>query len=93
MDQRTPPGTVDPLSTPSAKAPVDGGRVISKAKARKTPDELSCMREGLRITERAIADVQALVAPGVRQTDLTAAFLRAIFEAGADAKSSIRSGR
>jgi Xaa-Pro dipeptidase len=69
----------------STAAPVDGGRVISKAKATKTPDELSCMREGLRITERAIADVQAFVAPGVRQNDLTATFLRTIFEAGADA--------
>ncbi len=66
-------------------APLDGGRVISAAKACKTPDELSCMREGLRITECAIADVQARIAPGVRQTDLTATFLRTIFEAGADA--------
>lgn len=66
-------------------APADGGRVISRAKATKTPDELSCMREGLRITELAIADVQARVAPGVRQTDLTATFLRTIFDAGADA--------
>ncbi len=69
----------------SPDAPVDGGRVISKAKATKTLDELSCMREGLRITERAIAEVQASLAPGVRQTDLTAMFLRTIFEAGADA--------
>ena len=59
--------------------------MISKAKAIKTPDELSCMREGLRITERAIAEVQARLAPGVRQTDLTATFLRTIFDAGADA--------
>ncbi|MGO9856314.1 MAG: M24 family metallopeptidase [Acidimicrobiales bacterium] len=66
-------------------APADGGRVISAAKAIKTLDELSCMREGLRITERAIADVQERVAPGVRQTDLTATFLRTIFDAGADA--------
>jgi Xaa-Pro aminopeptidase len=65
--------------------PVDGGRVISRAKAIKTPDELALMREGLRITERAIGDVQARVAPGVRQTDLTATFLRTVFEAGADA--------
>jgi Xaa-Pro aminopeptidase len=65
--------------------PVDGGRVISQAKATKTLDELSCMREALRITECAIADVQASIAPGVRQTDLTATFLRTIFEAGADA--------
>jgi Xaa-Pro aminopeptidase len=65
--------------------PADGGRVISRAKLVKTPDELACMREGLRITESAIAEVQARVAPGVRQTDLTATFLRTIFEAGADA--------
>jgi Xaa-Pro aminopeptidase len=65
--------------------PVDGGPVISRAKAVKTPDELALMRQGLRITERAIADVQAQLAPGVRQTDLTATFLRTIFEAGADA--------
>ena len=65
--------------------PRDGGRVISRAKVVKTPDELACMREGLRITERAIAEVQARIAPGVRQTDLTATFLRTIFEEGADA--------
>ena len=59
--------------------------MISMAKVSKTPDELSAMREGLRITEQAIADVQAKIAPGVRQTDLTATFLRTIFEAGADA--------
>jgi Xaa-Pro dipeptidase len=66
-------------------APVDGGRIVSGAKAIKTPDELSCMREGLRITERGIAAVQTRLAPGVRQTDLTATFLRTIFEEGADA--------
>jgi Xaa-Pro dipeptidase len=66
-------------------APKDGGRVISMAKVSKTTDELSAMREGLRITELAIADVQAKIAPGIRQTDLTATFLRTIFDAGADA--------
>jgi Xaa-Pro aminopeptidase len=66
-------------------APKDGGKVISRSKATKTPDELACMREALRITEQAIVDVQARVAPGVRQTDLTATFLRTIFDAGADA--------
>ena len=65
--------------------PRDAGKVISRAKLTKTPDELACMREGLRITERAIADVHARLAPGVRQTDLTATFLRTIFDAGADA--------
>jgi Xaa-Pro aminopeptidase len=66
-------------------APVDGGRVISRAKLVKTPDELSCMRTSLHITEIAIAEVQGRLAPGVRQTDLTATFLRTIFDHGADA--------
>ena len=69
----------------AGEGPVDGGRVISRAKATKTPDELSCMREALRITEQAIAEVQARIAPGIRQTDLTATFLRTVFDAGADA--------
>jgi Xaa-Pro dipeptidase len=70
---------------PDGTTPLDGGHVISRAKATKTADELACMRQGLRITEHAIAAVQADVVPGVRQTDLTATFLRSIFDAGADA--------
>jgi Xaa-Pro aminopeptidase len=65
--------------------PIDGGQIVSKAKAIKTADELSCMRSALRITEQGIAEVQSRLAPGVRQTELTATFLRTIFEAGADA--------
>jgi Xaa-Pro aminopeptidase len=65
--------------------PKDAGKIISQAKLCKTPDELAFMREALRITEQAIAEVQAQVAPGVRETDLSATFLRAVFEAGADA--------
>jgi Xaa-Pro aminopeptidase len=66
-------------------APVDAGGIISKAKLIKTLDELACMRESLRITEHAIAQVQQRLAPGVRQTELTATYLRAVFDAGADA--------
>jgi Xaa-Pro aminopeptidase len=66
-------------------APVDAGHIISRAKLIKTPDELACLRAGLRITEEGIREVQSRLAPGVRQTDLTAVFLRTIFDAGADA--------
>jgi Xaa-Pro dipeptidase len=69
----------------SPDAPADGGRIISRAKVTKMPDELACMREALRITEGAIVEVQARLAPGVRQTELTATFLRSVFDAGADA--------
>ena len=65
----------------------DGGKVINKAKAVKTPDELACLREALRITEQGIAAVQSRLAPGMRQVELTATFLRAVFDAGADANT------
>lgn len=75
----------DTLLFAAGGAPRDGGKVIHQAKLIKTRDELACMRESLRITEQAIAEVQARVAPGIRQTDLTATFLRTVFDAGADA--------
>ena len=63
----------------------EAGRIVSAAKLIKTADEVALMRQGLAIAERAIAAVQARMAPGVRQSDLTASFLGALFEAGADA--------
>ncbi len=68
-----------------ATAPMEGARIISPAKLIKTADEIACMREALRITEVGIAEVQARLAPGVRQTELTATFVRTIFDHGADA--------
>jgi Xaa-Pro aminopeptidase len=65
--------------------PPDAGRVVSAAKLIKTADEVALLRRGLDITNRAIADAQAQLAPGVRQVDLTARFLQTIFEEGADA--------
>lgn len=71
----------------SSGTPLDGGKVISKAKLVKTLDELAGIRHALRITEEAIAAVQARLAPGMRQVELTATFLRAAFDAGADANT------
>lgn len=65
--------------------PVDAATVIGPAKLIKTPDELSCIRKACRITEEAIVDVQASLAPGVRQIDLSAGFVRRAFELGATA--------
>jgi len=85
---------VDELSGPMLRSharlfprgePTSADEVIGAAKATKTPDELGFLRIALRITEDAIAAVQAAVAPGVRQTDLTAAFLHRVFDEGADA--------
>ncbi len=69
----------------SSASPGNAGRVIGQAKVIKTPDELAYLRESLRITEVAVAEVQRRIAPGVRQSDLTAVLLGSIFEAGGEA--------
>jgi Xaa-Pro aminopeptidase len=66
-------------------APVDAAAVVSAAKAIKTPDELACMRTAIRITDEAMVDVHKALAPGIRQVDLSASFLRRAFELGATA--------
>jgi Xaa-Pro dipeptidase len=63
---------------------VPASGVLGAAKLCKTPDELACIRSAQRINELAMLDVQPLVRPGVRQTDLSARFLRRVFELGAD---------
>jgi Xaa-Pro aminopeptidase len=65
--------------------PRAASEVMSAARVVKTPDELACLRHGLWITEQAMADVQARLVPGARQTDLTATFLHRVFELGAEA--------
>ena len=65
--------------------PVSADEVVGAAKLIKTPDELAYLRKALEITEQAIAPVQASLAPGIRQSDLTATFLNAAFDLGADA--------
>jgi Xaa-Pro dipeptidase len=65
--------------------PASADDVIGTAKVIKTPDELGLLRTALHITEQAIAPVQAALAPGMRQTELTARFLAAAFEYGAEA--------
>lgn len=66
-------------------APADAGAVVAAAKGVKTPDELSCMRTAIRITDEAMVDVYKALAPGIRQVDLSASFLRRAFELGATA--------
>lgn len=63
--------------------PTDAAIVMGAAQLVKTRDELSCLRRAARITEEAIVDVQQALAPGVRQIDLSAWFVRRAFELGA----------
>ena len=69
----------------AAWPPRAASEVMSAARLVKTPDELACLRHAQWITEQAMAEVQARLAPGERQTDLTATFLHRVFELGAEA--------
>jgi Xaa-Pro dipeptidase len=66
-------------------APADAAAIVSPAKAIKTPDELACIRTAVRITDEAMVEVHKALAPGIRQIDLSASFLRRAFELGAQA--------
>jgi Xaa-Pro dipeptidase len=66
-----------------AGPPSDAALVVGPAKLVKTVDQISCVRKACRITEQAVIEVQKSLAPGVRQIDLSAAFVRRAFELGA----------
>jgi len=68
-----------------AGPPSDAAQVIGPAKLVKTVDQISAIRKACRITEQAVVEVQRSLAPGVRQMDLSAAFVRRAFELGATA--------
>lgn len=63
--------------------PVDAAPVIGAAKLVKTIDQISCIRRACQITEQAIGEIHRSLAPGVRQIDLSAEFVRRTFELGA----------
>jgi Xaa-Pro dipeptidase len=65
--------------------PSEATVVVAEASLVKTLDQLSCLQKTTRITEQAMADVQKQLAPGVRQTDLSAKLVRRAFELGATA--------
>lgn len=58
-------------------------QLLSASKVCKTVDELSCIRQAQQLNETAMRDVMPLLRPGVRQSELTARFLRRIHELGA----------
>ena len=65
----------------------DAADVVGAAKLTKTPDEVACIRHSQLLNELAMVDARKILRPGVRQIDLSAAFLRRVFELGASANS------
>jgi len=65
--------------------PRPASEVMSAVRLTKTTDELACLRRALWISEQAMAEIQADLVPGARQTDLTATYLHRVFDLGAEA--------
>ncbi|AKK30746.1 peptidase [Mycobacterium sp. EPa45] len=63
--------------------PGDAAVVVGAAKRVKTADEIACIYKAVQITDTAMVDVQKALAPGIRQIDLSAEFMRRAFELGA----------
>ena len=63
----------------------DASDVVGPAKITKTPDEVACIRQAQLLSEVAMVDALKILRPGVRQIDLSAVFLRRVFELGASA--------
>jgi Xaa-Pro dipeptidase len=90
LAESLPPGrlAVDDLTMPLRAALddrelVDASGVIGAAKVVKTADEVECIRRAQAINEAAIVDVESMVKPGVKATDLTGRLLRSLFGLGA----------
>ena len=57
---------------------VDAGRVLDPARVVKTPDELACIDQAQRWTERAMEPAQAACVPGASRSEVAGAFLGAL---------------
>ena len=57
---------------------VDAGRVLGPARVVKTPDELGCIDQAQRWTERAMESAQAACVPGASRSEVAGAFLAAL---------------
>jgi Xaa-Pro dipeptidase len=66
---------------------IDAADVVNPAKLIKTPDEVACIRNAQLLSEMAMVDARQILRPGVRQIDLSAVFLRRVFELGASANA------
>jgi Xaa-Pro dipeptidase len=66
---------------------VDASGVVGAAKVVKTADEIECIRRAQAINEAAIADVAAILKPGLKATELSGRLLRSLFELGASSNT------
>nr|WP_298250680.1 Xaa-Pro peptidase family protein [uncultured Halomonas sp.] len=62
----------------------DGGTLVDAIRIIKTPAELDCLGESARITAAGLAAAEAVIAPGVTDSDIAAEGSRALLAAGSE---------
>jgi Xaa-Pro aminopeptidase len=62
---------------------VDAGPLFTAARLHKSADEVECLRRSWRMNEVATRTVEAMLRPGVRASELSGAYLSALFQQGA----------
>jgi len=76
--ERLPFATAAALERALPEATVEAAeRSVMAARVVKTPEEIALLREAIRRTEAAVADVLPAIVPGVREIDLAGRFLAA----------------
>ncbi len=63
---------------------VDAQQPVERARARKSDEELECIRSSLRATERAVARVRDALTPGLTEQQLWSVLHQAIIAQGGD---------
>ena len=71
---------------------VDASRVLGPARMVKTDDELACIDEAQRQTERAMGAAQAACVPGAARAEVAGAFLAALRDSDASSGFDYRNG-
>ena len=71
---------------------VDASRVLGPARMVKTVDELACIDEAQRQTERAMGAAQAACVPGAARAEVAGAFLAALRDSDASSGFDYRNG-
>ena len=71
---------------------VDASRVLGPARVAKTDDELACIDQAQRQTERAVDAAQAACVPGAARAEVAGAFLAALRDGGASSGFDYRNG-
>ena len=68
---------------------VDAQAPVERARAVKGPDELACIRQSLRATERAVHAVRDAIEPGLTENELWAELHRVVIAEGAHFRGSV----